>query len=307
MSETFAPGSGLRPVVKARRLDVVRDGHRVLKQLTFELQPGTVHALVGPNGSGKSTLLHSIAGLVKSDGKLVTPPAVSIMGAHAGYHPHRTLAAHLRLISRQPGIDAERLPKLSERFGLTPLLRRTPRAMSLGQQQAVSLLAPLAARAPLVLLDEPFIALDAERVKVLQALITEHTEKGRTLVVSSHEPHPLSATATHVLLLRQGEIAFHGCMQQFLKATRNSRVRIQTPEGGAWASAVRHHWDCEIERPAFGEIRIENTTMAEVLELSRRCSLVLTGVWEDPPTLEEALGWKHPPAPNPATPLQGAR
>lgn len=287
--------AGAAPI-RVDDLTIDREGARVLGGLTFSLEAGTVHGLVGPNGSGKSTLLHAMAGLVAHGGRVSRSGPVSIMSGQAGYHPARRLRRHLWVVGRQPGVDPDRLTALVRRLDLAELLDRPPTAMSLGQQRAVSLLAPLATRAHLVLLDEPFLALDAGRTRILEELIRERAAQGDTLVVSSHEPQPLSRTATHVLSLVAGRAVFHGPMDELLAVTRPVRVRVRTPHVAQWRSAIEHQWDVPVHGEGADEVLVSGVTMADVLELSHSRGLYLTGIWEEHPTLEEALHLSGSPA-----------
>ncbi len=297
-----ATGPHPLPTLQTGDLAVVRQGKQVLDAVNITVESGSVHGLVGPNGSGKSTLLHAVAGLIEHSGVVQRFGEVALMSGQSGYHPSRRLADHLRLLARQPGIDTEQLGLLTRRFGLTDLMQRAPRAMSLGQQRAVSLLAPLASTADLILLDEPFLALDAERVGVLESLIREYSSAGRTLLVSSHEPHPLSRVVTHVLFLRRGEVAFHGTMANLLDLIRPARVRVQAPEVAAWAEAALDEWSATIERDETCGFLLNGVTMSQVLDVSHQRRLAITGIWEESPTLEEALGLPSGPTPDPMAP-----
>lgn len=274
----------------------------MLGAVSVVIESGSVHGLVGPNGSGKSTMLHAVAGLIEHSGVVDRSGTVALMSGQPGYHPSRRLVDHVRLLVRQPGVDAEQLHLLIRRFRLADLMRRPPRAMSLGQQRAVSLLAPLASTADLILLDEPFLALDAERVGVLETLIQEYSSAGRTLLVSSHEPHPLSRVVTHVLLLRRGEVAFHGSMATFLELIRPVRVRVQTPDVAAWAEAALNEWNATIERDDSRGFLLNGVSMHQVLAVSHQRRLAIAGIWEESPTLEEALRSPSGPSSNPMAP-----
>lgn len=275
--------------VRVSGLTVRRGGHRILDSVDVCLPLGGIHGLVGPNGSGKSTLLHCLAGLVPYRGSITGSGLVALCTTQPGHHRDRTLRAHLRLLAGRPDVDATRLPDLVDALRLGALLDRRPRAMSLGQQRAISLLGPLASRAPLALLDEPFLALDADRSRALEHLLTRSADLGRTFVVSSHSLEPLARCAAFIISLEAGRLTFHGSLAHFVATARPVRVDVVTPDPASLADAARAAWQVPLERRIDGRWSIRGRTMAEVLMLCAEHRVPLTGVWEDVPTLSEAV------------------
>ncbi|MFT3861437.1 ABC transporter ATP-binding protein [Micropruina sp.] len=254
------------------------------------------YALVGPNGSGKSTLLHVLAGLVPVRGTVAPLVPAALMTTHPGYHRDRSLRDHLRVVARQPLVDAARLATLVERLGLVELLPRRPRAMSLGQQRAVSLLAPLASRAPLLLLDEPFLALDAQRVAILEQLVRQAAAEGRIVVVSSHELAPLQRCSSEVLALSAGRVAFAGPVDELISRSCPARVIVDTGEPRRFAELVVREWESPVDVEPDGRLAIVGRTMAEVLMLSQRHGVPIAGVWDEVATLDGAVAAAGIPA-----------
>lgn len=283
--------AGHEPVAELVAADVsVRRGDRaVLDRVGFRLAGGRAHALVGPNGSGKSTLLHTLAGLVAHAGTISPRAPAALMTTHPGFHRDRTLRQHLRVVARLPHIDRGRLRDLVEELALTTLLDRRPRAMSLGQQRAVSLLAPLASGAPLLLLDEPFLALDAHRVATLEGLVLRAAAAGRVVVVSSHELLPLSRCCTELLALAGGRVTFTGTVEGLVTRSSPGRVLVRTPDPSAFASVVSREWAVTARAEADGRLSVPGRSMADVLGLCHRHGVPLLGVWDEVVTLDAAL------------------
>lgn len=277
------------PFVVADGLSVRRGPRNVLDSVSLELVAGRVYALVGPNGSGKSTLLHALAGLVPCRGSLTVAGPAALMTTHAGYHRDRTLRDHLRIIARLPMVDRSRLDDLVRQFLLTDLLDRRPRTMSLGQQRSIGLLAPLASTAPLVLLDEPFLALDAQRVATLERLICELARAGRLVVVSSHELAPLARCSSQLVALAAGRVAYTGTITDLIAQVCPRRVLVNACEPHRLADVVEGEWAIQVRREADGRLVIAGREMAEVLALCHRHGLALTGIWDDVITLDEVI------------------
>ena len=270
-------------------LTVTRGGRMILKRLTFRLAEGVGYALVGPNGSGKSTLLHALAGVIPYGGEVNRAGGVALLTTHPGYHRDRTLQDHLRVVRRCRGIDVQRLMMLVDAFDLGSLLERRPRSMSLGQQRAVSLLAPLACVSSLVLLDEPFLALDAARVRALETVIADLLREDRTVVISSHELDPLTRSCSELFAISGGQFTYKGGVAEFVAAGRPRRLTICTDQLSRLAELVAEAWGTSLTCLCDGRVAVDGGSMAEMLEACAREGVTLQGIWEEQPTLDQAL------------------
>lgn len=173
-------------------------------------------AILGPSGSGKSLTLRLIAGVERCDsGTLIAggrsifdlaPEARSLAYVPQSYglFPHLDVAGQLRFPT---GIDPEGLAYWVERLGLRGLERRLPATLSLGQQQRVALARALSRRAGLLLLDEPFSALDAPlRSGLREELLSLQREFSGTTIVVTHDPAEATLLADELLLLENGGV-----------------------------------------------------------------------------------------------------
>jgi heme exporter protein A len=158
--------------------------------------------LTGPNGSGKTTLLRVLAGLAAPDrGSLELPPRHTI--GYLGHEPlvYRELTPleNLTLFGRLYRIPerGERIGMLLERFGLWDVRRDRVSTFSRGMQQRLGLCRVLLHEPSLLLLDEPFNALDADAAALLDDVLAEP----RTTVVATHEPERVERLATARLAL----------------------------------------------------------------------------------------------------------
>ncbi|HUK97053.1 MAG TPA: ABC transporter ATP-binding protein [Gaiellaceae bacterium] len=171
---------------------------RVFSGIDVELADDGFLLVTGPNGSGKTTLLRMLAGLAApTTGELELPPRASI-----GYLAHDPLVyreltpiENLNLFARLYRIPerGERVGMLLERFGLWEARHQRVSSFSRGMQQRLGLCRVLLHSPPLLLLDEPFNALDAEGAGLLDALLREGS---RACVVATHEPGRVAHLAT---------------------------------------------------------------------------------------------------------------
>ena len=188
-------------MIRARALERRFGEKRVLGGLDLDVAAGGFVAVTGPNGSGKSTLLALLAGLLApTGGELV----VEAERAEVGYLAHeplvyRELSAHenLELYGRLYRVPErrERIGMLLERYGLWDVRHERVSAYSRGMAQRLALCRTLLHGPRLVLLDEPYSALDADGARLLDAELAALAGE-RTLVVSTHDPERLRPLAT---------------------------------------------------------------------------------------------------------------
>ncbi|ADN00070.1 thiamine ABC transporter ATP-binding protein [Dickeya dadantii] len=193
----------------------------------LQAQPGERIAILGPSGAGKSTLLSLIAGFLPADGgrlqlngqdHLTTPPAkrpVSILFQENNLFPHLTLAQNIAL-GLHPGLkltEEQRgtLRDIAGRMGLSALLERLPSQVSGGQRQRAALARCLIRQQPILLLDEPFSALDPALRQEMLSLVDEICRDRRlTLLMVSHQLEDAMRIAPRSVLVVDGRIYHDG-------------------------------------------------------------------------------------------------
>lgn len=191
----------------------------------LELHPGELLVLVGPSGCGKSTLLRSIAGLVTldagtidvagdvvDDGRRAAPPERRPVGMvfqdHALF-PHLTIAANVAFgIARQPAAQRQaRVGELLDMVGISHLAERYPHEVSGGERQRASVARAVAPQPALLLLDEPFAALDPNlREQVRSELVAMLRATGTPAVFVSHDQAEALALGDRLAVMRAGRI-----------------------------------------------------------------------------------------------------
>jgi heme exporter protein A len=191
-------------VVAARGLSKSFGPKRVFAKLDLELGPGTFLVVTGPNGAGKSTLLRVLAGLsAPTGGELELPEraAVGYLGHDPLVYRELTPLENLTLFGRLYRVAnrRERIAELLERFGLWDRRGDRVGTFSRGMQQRLALCRVLLHDPLLLLLDEPFNALDAHGAALLDRTLEDLA--GRTLVVATHEPARVERLATDRLEL----------------------------------------------------------------------------------------------------------
>lgn len=219
------------------QVGVRRGSDLAIEAVSFELQSGSLTALVGPNGAGKSTLLQAIAGQlplesgsIELDGQPLTLPLarrqLALMpqrGEIAWGFPItvRELVGLGRLVAARPGCcDVE---AALQRVGLAGLAKRRLDQLSGGQQQRALLARTLVQPAQVLLLDEPCAAIDPPARTALLQVMGQLRDAGLTLLVSSHDwGHDLDAYDRVLVLDRQ--LLADGTPQQVRRALGDLRV-----------------------------------------------------------------------------------
>ena len=210
-------------MIEARNIVKRFGDFTALDDVSVEMEPGSLTALLGPSGSGKSTLLRVIAGLERPDrgevrlgGRDVTniPPqqrGVGFVFQHYAAFKHMTVwdnvAFGLRIRRRPRTEIRQRVAELLELVQLTRLATRYPAQLSGGQRQRMGLARALAVDPRVLLLDEPFGALDARVRKELRGWLRRpHDETRTTTVIVTHDQEEAMDVADRVVVMNGGRI-----------------------------------------------------------------------------------------------------
>ena len=230
-------------------------GRSLLQNISFRCEPGTTTALLGRSGSGKTTLLRTVNGLVRPttgtvrvDGELVGASASALLALRrrigyviqeTGLFPHMTVARNLQLPLEIAGQrhtleSSGQLASALERVGLEPdLLRRYPWQLSGGQRQRVGVARALITSPKVLLMDEPFGALDPlTRAEMQQMVYTLLREAGTLTLIVTHDLQEALFLADRVILMQDGRVAADvpvGEVRTSPNATLQAYVRATEP------------------------------------------------------------------------------
>lgn len=229
----------------ARHYESRRGGEVVaLNGLELTVRPGEVLGIVGPSGCGKSTLLELIAGLQEPDGGTVEVggdgvaagrlAACTLMPQRDLLLPWRDALGNAGLALEAQGVAGrnarERAAPLFERFGLAEFERARPAALSGGMRQRVAFIRTLLPGRPVLLLDEPFAALDAiTRAEMQQWLADALTDEPRTVVLVTHDVEEALFLSDRVVVLspRPGRVVAE--LEVPLPRPRDRRAAVTDP------------------------------------------------------------------------------
>ena len=194
-----------------------------LRNVELSAAPGACLALIGRNGAGKTTLLRTIAGFSRpGKGKITifgnsprdteTRRLMGFIGHGISVYDELSALENLTLFGKLYGLADPKKTALEwlERTGLDRVKDGLVREFSRGMRQRLAVARAFLHGPKVLLLDEPFTALDDRAIAVLQRLLREALAEGKTIVMSTHQLREALELATHVALLNRGQVAFHG-------------------------------------------------------------------------------------------------
>jgi len=201
-----------------------------LRDICLEAGQGACLALIGRNGAGKTTLLRTMAGFSrpgkgevrifgKSPRDAGTRSRMGFLGHGISVYDELSALENLTLFGKLYALPDPRRSALEwlERTGLDRVKDGLVREFSRGMRQRLAVARAFLHEPSVVLLDEPFTALDDKAIAVLQRLLREGLDSGKTIVMSTHQLREALELASHVALLVRGKVAFHGpCLPEMV-------------------------------------------------------------------------------------------
>jgi osmoprotectant transport system ATP-binding protein len=232
-------------VIELRNVSKVFGAAPAVSDVSLEIEDGAFFVLAGPSGCGKSTVLRMINAMIAPDkGEIfvrgenvqATDPeklrrGIGYVIQSAGLFPHWTAADNIlavpRLLKWSPSKCSGRLDTLVALLKIDPaLLNRYPRQLSGGQQQRIGIARALAADPDIVLMDEPFAALDpVSRVALQDELRGIHARGGKTIIFVTHDMDEALRLATGMAVMRSGRLVQTGAPASILLTPADDFVR----------------------------------------------------------------------------------
>ena len=192
-------------------------GRTILKNVNLKLHGGKIYGLQGENGSGKTMFMRSLAGLIYLDeGQIIInnevlhkeidfPKSIGVLLENPSFLDGFTGIQNLKMLASLKGIASEKsLKNMMHCVGLDPGDRRKYRKYSLGMKQRLGIGAALMENAEIILLDEPFNALDEAGKQQVESRILQMKDNNRIIVISCHDRNRLERIADVIISVDQG-------------------------------------------------------------------------------------------------------
>tara|TARA_B100000965_G_C19598094_1_gene761186 strand:- start:1897 stop:2670 length:774 start_codon:yes stop_codon:yes gene_type:complete len=228
----------IQPVVKIQKISLSYGKRQILDDISFNINQGEILGLLGPNGAGKSTIFNLITGLIKPDyGKIIFDKVdatnfpiysrtekfkIGYVPQHGGYFHDLTLLENLNAIGeilvKEKNLRDSKVSDLISRFELESLTNVKARFLSGGQRKKLIIALALLGNPKLLLLDEPFAALDILTIKTLQQIIVDlQTENNIAIVLCDHQARDLLSCVDVAIVLSNCKIVAKGSPNDLIK------------------------------------------------------------------------------------------
>lgn len=226
----------------------------VVNDLSFSLEKPGVYALLGTNGAGKTTSLRIILGMLSKDSGEITwnnAPLdtsrvnVGYLAEERGLYPKFSLLDQLLYFAKLKNIPKEtalkRINHWAKRLDVFDYLyppktgKRAPKPMladqlSKGNQQKIQLMAALISDPELIVLDEPLSGLDPVNSDLFKDIIKEEIEKGKYLIMSSHQMHTIEEFCEDITILNKGNVVLQGNLNEIKKSYGRVNMMVKCEE-----------------------------------------------------------------------------
>lgn len=206
--------------VKVSNLQKKYNNNTVLKGISFDVDDGTIFALLGTNGSGKTSTLECMEGILKHSSDQI--------------YINGKIGVQLQSSSLPEGIKAIEALKLFamwnstildigliDRLGLTGILKKQYKEMSTGQKRRLHLALAMTGDPDVIFLDEPTAGLDVEGRVALHEEIKRLKNHGKTIIIASHDMAEVESLCDKLAILKDGEIAFLGTVDELKSNVKN--------------------------------------------------------------------------------------
>ena len=214
---------------------------QAVADVSFAVERGEVFGLLGPNGAGKTTTIRLMLDIFKPDRGTVSildGPMTEEKKERIGYMPEERglyqdvpLERCLLYLASLKGVPAAqaraRLGEYLERFDLAQHKTKKVKELSKGMQQKAQLINTILHRPELIIIDEPFTALDPINTQLVQGLMRELCEQGATILMSTHQMHQVEELCDRILLIDEGRNVLYGELDQIRRDYSGHAVLVR--------------------------------------------------------------------------------
>jgi ABC-2 type transport system ATP-binding protein len=215
---------------------------QAVNDVSFEVRPGEIFGLLGPNGAGKTTIIRIILDIFKPDSG-----RVEILGGkmdeqkknRIGYLPEERglyqdiqLDRCLNYLAALKGLDPTtartRIDEYLVRFDLVEAKKKKVKELSKGMQQKAQLITTLVHQPELIIIDEPFSALDPVNTQMVKDLLREQRDQGKTIIMCTHQMHQVEELCDRLVLIDSGQALLYGSLGEVRQKFAKPSVLITT-------------------------------------------------------------------------------
>lgn len=251
--------------------------------VSFEVQRGEIFGLLGPNGAGKTTIIRMVLNIFMPDEgtiSILDGPMTEEKKTRIGYMPEErglyqdvTLERcllYLASLKGVPEMEARgRLEIYLDRFDLAQHKGKKVKELSKGMQQKAQIINTILHRPELIIVDEPFAALDPVNVQLIKDLMRELHDQGMTIIMSTHQMHLVEELCDRILLINKGQRVLYGNVVEIQQCFAGRSVLIRTQGNIPRIQGVR---EIVPHNNAMKLLLDESTTPQEIFKALAACN-----------------------------------
>lgn len=273
-----------------------------VEDVSFDIQKGEIFGLLGPNGAGKTTTIRMMLNIFNPDSG-----TISILGgamteekkARIGYMPEErglyqdvTLERCLLYLATLKGVPEKeartRLGTYLERFDLAEHKGKKVKELSKGMQQKAQIISTILHQPEVIIVDEPFTALDPVNVQLVKDLMRELREQGITIVMSTHQMHLVEELCNRILLINKGRDVLYGNVGEIQRRFSGHAVLVRAVGDLPKIKGVK---EIQPHNNAMKLLLDERTTPQDVFKALASSNTLLEKFEIAIPSLDEIFIW----------------
>ncbi|GIV63696.1 MAG: ATP-binding cassette domain-containing protein [Chloroflexota bacterium] len=226
--------------IKVNQISKRFGNQQAVDGVSFEVEPGEIFGLLGPNGAGKTTSIRIILDIFKPDsgeveilgGKMTEEKKnrIGYLPEERGLYQDITLEVCLNYLARLKGLKpadaAARVEQMMKRFDLYDHRKKKVKELSKGMQQKAQLIITLVHDPQLIIIDEPFSALDPVNTQMVKDLLREERDKGKTIVMCTHQMHQVEELCDRLVLINHGKVMLYGKLSDIRRQYSGQEVIV---------------------------------------------------------------------------------
>lgn len=262
---------------------------KAVDHVSFAVEPGNIFGLLGPNGAGKTTTIRIILDIFKPDSGTINimggpmteakKNAIGYLPEERGLYQDIPLERCLVYLATLKGLDEpearRRINQYLDRFDLSSSKKKKVKELSKGMQQKAQLITTLVHDPQIVIIDEPFSALDPVNTQMVKDLLIDEKNKGKTIVMCTHQMHQVEELCNRIALINQGKMMLYGNLEEIRHRFAREAVVIKT------------HTQIPTDLPGVTEVVPHNSSSLLKLEPGVKAQSVLTSLVERQIPLEQ--------------------
>jgi len=234
---------------------------KVVDNVSFDVRPGEIFGLLGPNGAGKTTTIRIILDIFKADSGLIKifggemsegkKQKIGYLPEERGLYQDINLEQCLVYLATLKGMDKHlsetKIHDYLEQFNLIDHRKKKIKELSKGMQQKAQLITALVHDPELIIIDEPFSALDPVNTQMVKDLLREQRALGKTIVMCTHQMHQVEELCDRIVLINRGQSVLYGNLSEIQKSFSGNDIHLRT------------QMEIPVNIPGVNEIKQENS------------------------------------------------